>query len=125
MKVDTEQYIEWSDTLYLKWSDYDVKNNFPILSTDVKLKDRTEIIQIGHKSKHEFTNMKEYFEFAQKQGLTYLVLDNYNLGNDYLKEIFQNEDKYTFLNKIYDSKESGYEHHIKVFEINYELLIYE
>ena len=124
-EITTNVNRDYQSLHYLKWSDYDVKNNFPILSTDVKLKDRTEIIQIGHKSKHEFTNMKDYFEFAQKQGLTYLVLDNYNLGNDYLKEIFQNEDKYTFLNKIYDSKESGYEHHIKVFEINYELLIYE
>lgn len=120
-EMTTSVNRDYKSLHYLKWSDYDVQNNFPILSTDVEQKGRVEIIQIGNKSKNEFSNMGDYFDFAKKQGLTHLVLDDYNLGNDFLRNIFQNEEKYPFLNKIYDSKESGYEYHIKVFKINYEL----
>ena len=83
---------------------------------------KTEIIIIGNKSENKFETMEGYFEFVESQGLTHLVLDNSNLGNRYLQDIFQNEQKYSFLNKIYDSSESGYNVHIKVFEINYNLI---
>jgi len=43
--------------------------------------------------------MEDYFVFAQKQGLTHLVLDNDNVNNHFLKEIFQNEKQYPFLKK--------------------------
>lgn len=104
----------------LKWADSDVIEKFPILSTDVKQKDRVKIIEIGNKSSNEFESMEEYFEFGKKQGLTHLVLDNDNMNNSYLKEIFQNEEKYQFLNKVYDSSEFGYKIHVKIFEINYK-----
>jgi len=121
-QIATSVNRDYKSLHYLKWSDSDVLENFPILSTKVEQKDRVKIIQIGNKSEYEFSNMKDYFEFAQKQGLTHLVLDNYNLGNNYLQEIFQNEKEYLFLNKIYDSTELGYKMHIKIFEINYDLL---
>ena len=67
--------------------------------------------------------MEDYFAFAQKQGLTHLVLDNDNINNYFLKEIFQNEKQYPFLKKVYDSSEFGYNFHIKIFEINYDLFL--
>jgi len=120
-KIATSVNRDYKSLHYLKWSDSDVLENFPILSTKVEQKDRVKIIQIGHKSEYEFSDMKNYFEYAQKQDLTHLVLDNYNLGNNFLQEIFQNEEKYPFLNKVYDSTQFGYKYHIKIFEINYEL----
>ena len=35
-------------------------------------------------------------------------------------DIFYNEEKYTFLEKIYDTKDMNFDYHVKIFEINYE-----
>ena len=40
--------------------------------------------------------------------------------NKFLIEVFKNEHDYPYLKKIYDSKELGYSHHVKVFEIDIE-----
>ena len=121
-KIATSVNRDYQSLHNLKWADSDVLEKFPILSTDVKQKDRVKIILIGNTSANEFDEMKDYFNFAEKQGLTHLVLDNDNVNNSYLKEIFQNEEKYPFLNKVYDSSEFGYKVHIKIFEIDYNLL---
>ena len=121
-EITTSVNRDYESLHFLKWSDSDVLENFPVLSTQVEQRDRVEIIIIGNKSENEFETMEDYFEFAESQGLTHLVLDNSNLGNSYLQDIFQNELEYSFLNKIYDSSESGYNVHIKVFEINYNLI---
>ena len=121
-EIATSVNRDYKSLHYLKWSDADIIEDFPRLSTNIEQKDRVKIIQIGHKSQYEFSNMKDYFVFAKKQGLTHLILDNYNLDNDFLKKIFQNEEKYPFLNKVYDSSQFGYNSHIKIFEINYDLI---
>ena len=122
-QIATSVNRDYSSLQYLKWSDMDVLENFPILSTDVKQRDRVEIISIGNESENVFLVMEDYFAFAQKQGLTHLVLDNDNINNHFLKEIFQNEKQYPFLKKVYDSSEFGYNFHIKIFEINYDLFL--
>ena len=33
-------------------------------------------------------------------------------------DIFYNEDKYTYLTKIYDSKDQNFEYHVKIFQVN-------
>ena len=38
----------------------------------------------------------------------------------FLNDIFENEEKYDYLIKEYDSKENGYDIHFKLFRINYE-----
>jgi hypothetical protein len=38
-----------------------------------------------------------------------------------LNEIFHNENEFPFLIKIFDSKNEGYDYHVKIFEINYNL----
>ena len=122
-EIATNVNRDYISLQYLKWSDADVINNFPILSTNVKQKDRVKIINIGNNSNNEFSIMEDYFVFAQKQGLTHLVLDNDNINNNFLKEIFQNEKQYPFLKKVYDSSEFGYNYHVKIFEINYNLFL--
>ena len=34
--------------------------------------------------------------------------------------LFSEEEKHNYLKKIYDSKEDGFEYHMKIFEIQYE-----
>ena len=52
--------------------------------------------------------------------MKYLVLDGNNLGTTGLSHIFENENEYIFLKKIYDSKEQNYSYHVKAYEIDYE-----
>ena len=40
----------------------------------------------------------------------------------FLKRVFDNETEYTYLTKIYDSKEIGYTQQVKIFKINYDIL---
>ncbi len=57
-------------------------------------------------------------------GLTHIVIDkNQNSKNqrpEFLINIYENENNYEFLKKIYDSKDDGFTYHMKIFEINYE-----
>ena len=46
------------------------------------------------------------------------ILINDKLRSD-LIHVFNNEEKYPFLTKEYDSKENGFKYHIKLFKINY------
>ena len=58
-------------------------------------------------------------------GLTHIVADksqnSKNQRQSFLIEIYENENNYEFLNKVYDSKDHGFRYHMKIFEINYEL----
>ena len=39
---------------------------------------------------------------------------------EFLKEVYFEEEKFVYLEKVFDSKENGYEYHVKIFRINYE-----
>ena len=47
-------------------------------------------------------------------------MDLENNKNKLLIEIYKNENEFVFLDKIFDSKEYGYEYKMKVFKIDYE-----
>ena len=53
--------------------------------------------------------------------MTHLIIDNSPMTKGFLKELFENETKYQYITKIYDSKDDGYSYHIKIFKINYEI----
>lgn len=70
------------------------------------------------------TNVKleEFLLEAQEKSLTHLAID---LGNNrpvFFRDIYENEQKYPFLKKIYDSNDHGFNYKIKIFEINYQIL---
>jgi len=66
-------------------------------------------------------NLQDWISKSKDKGLTHILIDNNKQQPDFLKEIFFEETKYTYLTKIYDSKNQGFEYQVKVFEINYEL----
>jgi len=89
---------------------------------DIKLKEAAEY------HNQQIDNLKDYFQVLNNQKITHLILDKYaNVGwlNDelrlHLKDIFYHEDKYPFLIKEYDSKENGFNYHLKLFKIDYDL----
>lgn len=88
---------------------------FPILASDLEHK----IKLVGEKR----DNLQEYLVFGRTQGLTHLVVDDkvypqYRMK--FLKDVFENEGKYPYLIKIFDSKDFGYNYNLKIFEIDYE-----
>ena len=88
---------------------------FPILSTEIQ--DRVEWVElVGHDS------LESYIEFGRKQGLTYLVVDNSIKQPSFLQDVFIHEEKYPYLLKEFDSKDFGYQYHVKIFRIDYEVL---
>ena len=77
----------------------------------------------------EIDNLRDYFQALEKQKITHLLLDEINnssLINDelrlHLRDIFNHENKYPFLVKEYDSKENGFNYHVKLLKIDYKML---
>jgi len=69
-----------------------------------------------------YSNLNEFIVENKEKGLDHLVVDNRGNGPQYIQKIFSNEKNYPYLEKIFDSKQSGYNYHVKIFRINYEFL---
>lgn len=88
------------------------ESKFPILSSDFK---KFPLLD------YDANSLEEYLKMGEKLGLTHLVLD----GRDsiyrpiFFKEVFENEEKYPYLLKIYDSTRHNFKYHVKIFEIDY------
>ena len=67
----------------------------------------------------ESSYVNRYNETILVEKITHIVVKE---DNDpvFLNDIFENEEKYDYLIKEYDSKENGYDIHFKLFRINYE-----
>ena len=95
----------------------EIENGGPIIESAVPLSERKKIIQIYAKP---FSSLDEFIEFGKKDGLTHLVIDNNHNMQDFFIDVYDNEEKYQYLLKEYDSEENGYNYHVKKFKINYE-----
>ena len=73
----------------------------------------------------QYEEIGELLQSERNNGLTHIVIDesqiSNNLRQEFLIEIYENENNYTFLKKIYDSNNDGFNYKLKVFEINYDL----
>ena len=121
---------------YFVWVNDDLNKNFPILSKDLAKSTSTDLIVIGKKSLHDFNNFEDYLQYGKTQGMEYLVLDGHNLHNQMLIHVFENEEEYPFLKKIFEKEikptflkefknfifgsiEYDYPFHVKAFKIDY------
>jgi len=87
-------------------------DEFPILSTSVSF--GPKVISVDSQTLHEF------IEKNRDEGLDHLVIDEKADRAMFLTDVFNNDEKYTYLTKIFDSKDLGYEYHVKIYKINYE-----
>ena len=95
----------------------EIENIWPIIKSPGELSKNLKINQFSAK---DFSSLDEFIEFGKKNGLTHLVIDNdYNM-QDFFIDVYNNEEKYQYLLKEYDSAEHGYNYHVKKFKINYE-----
>lgn len=76
-----------------------------------------------HKIKIESTTNYESLESFisnSRENLTHLIVDDDPNLPVFLQDVYHNEDNYEYLNKVFDSKEKGFEHHIMLFEISFD-----
>ncbi|MFM7796835.1 MAG: hypothetical protein ACKO7N_08730, partial [Candidatus Nitrosotenuis sp.] len=66
-------------------------------------------------------SLSEYLGLAKENKLTHLVIDEES-QQPFLKDIFLHDERYNFLEKIYDSHENGYQYHLKIYKIDYSKL---
>ena len=95
----------------------EIENGGPIIESVGQISERYKINQIYSKP---FTSLDEFIELGKKEGLTHLVIDNNPNMQDFFIDVYDNEEKYQYLVKEYDSEEHGYNYHVKKFKINYE-----
>ena len=76
--------------------------------------------------KSKINNFQEYLLVLEKQEITHLLIDetnNVSTINDQLRKdlvhVFNNENEFPFLKKVYDSNENGFNYHVKLFKIDY------
>ncbi|PBO85633.1 MAG: hypothetical protein COA77_03395 [Thaumarchaeota archaeon] len=85
--------------------------DFPIIGNDIPIIHPIET--------QEYDSIFEFIKQNQKNNLTHLVIDNNVDRKQFLKEVFNNEMKYPFLTKVFDSKDLEFDYLVKIFEIDY------
>jgi hypothetical protein len=112
---------------------------FPVLSSLIEPKmifvggtsGDTWPVKIPAKYKHDIdacpsdicpkiNSLTDFLIYERDNGLEHLAVDNSQERPQFIKNVFLHEEEYLFLNKIYDSKEHGYDYHLKIFKIDYE-----
>ena len=66
-----------------------------------------------------YTDVKQFIFENHDNGLTHIIVYQRNTG-DLVDEIFNNESKFPYLEKIYDSESSPDSIRVKIFHINYD-----
>ena len=130
-----EKYEKEAFTLSLKIKEitnginefYPESTYFQFIDLDKKFPNLKNQINNDHKlfSTYKYENIEEFLLNEEENGLTHIVVDESqkqdNLRKEFLIEIYENENNYNFLKKIYDSNDEGFNYKLKVFKINYDL----
>ena len=131
MKINKEFGKYGHEIVFWQWANVNSAEKFPILKKETTTLDRlTYISHADWLVVYNLDNLEDYFQLLEKQEITHLILDKYKggpeeyrikheLGLDLL-DIFNHENDYPFLTKEYDSKENGFDYHIKIFKIDYD-----
>ena len=68
-------------------------------------------------STEEYSNFKNFMNYSEKLGLNYIIIDS---SNKFYEELKENEYKYGYLEKEFNSKELGFDNEFIIYKINYE-----
>lgn len=101
--------------------------DFPILKSDFNdpskmsfcadVKTCDALLEINSNS------IDEFLDDGKSRGLTHLVVDSrehFSYRPLFFKDIFDNENKFPYLIKEFDSIDNGYTYHLKIFKIDYD-----
>jgi len=67
-----------------------------------------------------FISLEDYLTYSKEKGLTHLVVMEKNKVR-FLDEVFNNEERYPYLYKVFDSSDHGFKNQIRIYKINYDL----
>jgi len=68
-----------------------------------------------------YETLEELIVDNKKNGLEYVIVDKGDWRSRFLDDVFENEEKYLYLDKIFDSKDNGYKnYHVKIFKIDFD-----
>jgi hypothetical protein len=151
MKINKEFGRYGPEFTYLSWITLHNVDEFPVLKKELpptkisttsqpnttpvwnEQTKQWDLVYIGTEESEEYhnpliDNLIDYFQVLKKQKITHLISDENNMSqlinNElrlHLTDIFNHENKYPFLVKEYDSKENGFNYHVKLFKIDYNL----
>jgi len=100
----------YPESRYLAVSNID--NNFPVTSN---------LIPNGVKEVNtNFQSLTEFINSGKKEGLDYIVVDDKKDRVPYLVDLFNDDSKYPYLIKKFDSKDFGFVYHVKMYKIDYQ-----
>ena len=97
----------------------EIENKWPITETSGRL---TEKLEINRLSVENFNSLNEFIEYGKGKKLTHLIIDNEKDMPKFLMDVFNNEKKYEYLIKEFDSQDYEYNYHVNKFRINYNAL---
>ena len=99
-----------SETRYIRATE--IPDNWPFLFQDSDYE--IKLVLTGN---HE--NLEDFI-LDSKNDLSHLIIDENPKLPVFLQQVFNNEEKYEYLIKEFDSKEEGFSHHMKLFKIDYK-----
>tara|TARA_Y100000741_G_scaffold47651_1_gene32829 strand:- start:1309 stop:2982 length:1674 start_codon:yes stop_codon:yes gene_type:complete len=134
MKINSDMGKNGYELGYIHWSKIHGNSEFPDIKSTFKFSSDISFLNINEyaselSKEYDVKNfILEYLLINEENGLTHLLIDKYNNKNNCndvicfeegFNYVFFNESEFPFLMKIYDSKDEGYNYHIKLFEIDY------
>ena len=93
----------------------EMANRWPVKSTPGDLRETFEVKQF---TLGEVKTLEEFITKYKDQKLTHIIADEYS--KSILSEVYHHEEKFPYLEKIYESNEHGYKYNLKLYKINYE-----
>ena len=66
------------------------------------------------------SSLTELINLYKDEGLEYIVVDDQKQRQEFIQDIYLEEDKFPYLEKIFDSNEHGYNYNVKLFSIDFE-----
>ena len=68
------------------------------------------------------TNYRDLESFISNsnEDLTHIIVDDNSKLPEFLQDVYYNEEKYEYLDKVFDSNDRGFEHHTKLFKIDFQ-----
>jgi len=64
-------------------------------------------------------------KFISETEISHIVIDDNDDRPEFLRNVFDNESKYPYLLKVYDSRDDGFNYHVKIFQIDHVKFILE
>jgi len=115
--VDNAEGINWNPKIEKYILAAEMANDWPVKYTPGKerLPDVKQFI-LG-----EAETLDEFIIKHREQKLTHIVVDEYSKST--LSEVYHHGEKFPYLEKIYESKEHGYDYDMKLYKINYDSFV--